>query len=259
MEAIGTYETSESKEAENILERIVPRLSHSNPAVILSAAKVILKFLPVIENQEKEKAVLKKMAAPLVSLLSSEAEIQYVALRNISFVLQKYSNVFAESVKVFYCKFNDPVYVKLEKIEVLVKVTNESNVEAVLGELKEYANDLDTDIVKRSVKAIGQLILKIDKASKRAIEILHEIINQGSGYGLQEAVVVAKDIFRKFPNKYEHMIRDFALKYREFFEPDSKAAIVWIIGEYSEKIEKVEEIMNEYIDTFLEEPVKVQL
>ena len=50
---------------------------------------------------------------------------------------------------------------------------------------------------------------------------------------------MAKDILRKFPNKYEGMIRDLAAKAYEFYEPDSKAAIVWIIGEYAEKIDDV--------------------
>jgi AP-1 complex subunit beta-1 len=45
LEAIATYETSDSKESENIIERVLPRLSHNNPAVILSAVKVILKFM----------------------------------------------------------------------------------------------------------------------------------------------------------------------------------------------------------------------
>ena len=56
---------------------------------------------------------------------------------------------------MFYCKFNDPVYVKLEKIDVLVKVVNDSNVEAILGELKEYTNDMEVEIIKRAVRAIG--------------------------------------------------------------------------------------------------------
>ena len=49
-------------------------------------------------------------------------------------------------MKVFYCKYNDPVYVKLEKIDVLVKVADEKNVDGILGELKEYSNDMDFDI-----------------------------------------------------------------------------------------------------------------
>mmetsp|Transcript_14906 Transcript_14906/g.14488 ORF Transcript_14906/g.14488 Transcript_14906/m.14488 type:complete len:88 (+) Transcript_14906:55-318(+) len=87
MEAIATYETSDSQDAENIIERVVPRLSHNNPAVILSAVKVILKYMPLVSTNEKMKGVIKKMAAPLVSLLSNEAEIQYVSLRNINFIL----------------------------------------------------------------------------------------------------------------------------------------------------------------------------
>lgn len=75
LEAIATYETSDSKESENIIERVLPRLSHNNPAVILSAIKVVLKFMDNINSTELMKGVVKKLAAPLVTLLSCEPEI----------------------------------------------------------------------------------------------------------------------------------------------------------------------------------------
>ena len=78
-----------------------------------------------------------------------------MALRNISFILQKQPTIFENNVKVFYCKFNDPVYVKLEKVEILVKVADKSNSDQILMELKEYSSDVDTEIVGASVKAIG--------------------------------------------------------------------------------------------------------
>jgi len=56
---------------------------------------------------------------------------------------------------VFFCKYNDPVYVKLEKIDILVKVADDKNVETILAELKEYAGDIDPELVKKSVRAIG--------------------------------------------------------------------------------------------------------
>ena len=87
LEAIATYETTDSKESENIIERVIPRLSHNNPAVILAAVKVVLKFMGNISNTELTKATSKKLSAPLVSLLTCEAEIQYVSLRNINFIL----------------------------------------------------------------------------------------------------------------------------------------------------------------------------
>ena len=80
-------------------------------------------------------------------------------------------------MRVFFCKYNDPVYVKLEKIDILVKVVDEKTADVILAELKEYSGDMDTEIVRRSVRAIGQIILKVDKASKKAVEIIGEIIN----------------------------------------------------------------------------------
>lgn len=42
----------------------------------------------------------KKMAPPLVTLLSTEPEVQYVALRNISLIVQKRPEVLTNDVKV---------------------------------------------------------------------------------------------------------------------------------------------------------------
>lgn len=58
-------------------------------------------------------------------------------------------------MKVFFCKFNDPIYVKLEKIDILIKVAEDKNAEVVLNELQDYTNDMDMDLVTASVKAIG--------------------------------------------------------------------------------------------------------
>ena len=91
MEGISnSFETEDSKESEHIIERVVPMLTHNNPAVILSAIKTILKFMDNLTSSgDLSKGVVKKLAGPLITLLASEAEIQYVALRNISFILQR--------------------------------------------------------------------------------------------------------------------------------------------------------------------------
>lgn len=92
MEGISSsFETTDAKESEHIIERVVPMLTHNNPAVILSAVKAVLKFLENLKpaTGDLAKGVVKKLAAPLVTLLASEAEIQYVALRNINFILQR--------------------------------------------------------------------------------------------------------------------------------------------------------------------------
>ena len=65
---------------------------------------------------------------------------------------------------------------KLEKIDILVKVSDDKHADVILNELKEYANDLELELIRKSIRAIGSIILKVDKASKRAVEILQEIV-----------------------------------------------------------------------------------
>lgn len=38
---------------------------------------------------------------------------------------------------MFFCKYNDPSYVKVEKLEIMIKLASESNVDTFLSELKE--------------------------------------------------------------------------------------------------------------------------
>lgn len=77
MEGISSsFDTTDPKDSEHIIERVVPKLTHNNPAVILSAVKAVLKYVENLQSTgEIAKSVIKKLAAPLVTLLSSEAEI----------------------------------------------------------------------------------------------------------------------------------------------------------------------------------------
>jgi len=76
----------------------------------------------------------------LVTLLHSGSEVQYIALRKILLILQKKSEFLKNEMKVFFCKYNDPIYVKLAKLEIMFRLTNEQNVQQVLSELKEYVD-----------------------------------------------------------------------------------------------------------------------
>jgi vesicle coat complex subunit len=52
-------------------------------------------------------------------------------------ILQKRPEVLSNEIRVFFCKYNDPPYVKMEKLEIMVKLCNDRNVDQLLSELKE--------------------------------------------------------------------------------------------------------------------------
>jgi len=104
--------------------------------------------------------------------------------------------------QVFFCKYNDPIYVKMEKLEIIIRLASDRNVEQVLLELKEYAQEVDVDFVRRAVRAIGRAAIKLERAAERCINVLLELIQTKVNYVVQEAIIVIKDIFRRYPNRY---------------------------------------------------------
>jgi vesicle coat complex subunit len=90
-----------------------------------------------VHGDQFAKTLIRKMAPPLVTLLSSPPEVQWVALRNINLLLQKQPGILQNEMRVFFCKYNDPLYVKVEKLEIMVRLANEHNVDPLLSELKE--------------------------------------------------------------------------------------------------------------------------
>lgn len=199
------------------------------------------------------------MAPPLVTLLSTEPEIQYVALRNINLIVQKRPSILTHEIKVFFCKYNDPIYVKMEKLEIIIRLVSERNIEQVLLEFKEYATEVDVDFVRRSVRAIGQCAIKLSKATERCINVLLELIQTTVNYIVQEAIVVIKDIFRKYPNQYESIIATLCENLDTLDEPEAKASMIWIIGEYAERIDNADELIETFLDGFHDETPLVQL
>ncbi|RZB77823.1 Beta-adaptin-like protein C isoform B [Glycine soja] len=259
LDALSRYKAADAREAENIVERVTPRLQHANCAVVLSAVKMILLQMELITSTDVVRNLCKKMAPPLVTLLSAEPEIQYVALRNINLIVQRRPTILAHEIKVFFCKYNDPIYVKMEKLEIMIKLASDRNIDQVLLEFKEYATEVDVDFVRKAVRAIGRCAIKLERAAERCISVLLELIKIKVNYVVQEAIIVIKDIFRRYPNTYESIIATLCESLDTLDEPEAKASMIWIIGEYAERIDNADELLESFLENFPEEPAQVQL
>ncbi|CAH8444901.1 unnamed protein product [Schistosoma margrebowiei] len=260
LDAIADYTPGDDREAQSIIERVSPRLAHANAAVVLSTVKVIMKMLEMVDpTSETASTVIRKLAPPLVTLLSAEPEIQYVALRNINLIVQKRRDILKQEIKVFFVKYNDPIYVKLEKLDIMIRLINQSNIGQVLAELKEYAKEVDVDFVRKAVRAIGRCAIKIESAAERCVSALIDLIQTKVNYVVQEAVVVIKDIFRKYPNKYESIISILCENLDTLDEPEARGSMIWIIGEYAERIDNADELLESFLDGFQDENTQVQL
>ncbi|KAK5964487.1 AP complex subunit beta [Trichostrongylus colubriformis] len=226
LDALASYRPRDEREAQNICERISPRLAHANAAVVLSTVKVLMKLVDMLpSDSEFINQLTKKLAPPMV----------------------------------FFVKYNDPIYVKMEKLDIMIRLAQQNNIAQVLSELKEYATEVDVDFVRKSVRAIGRCAIKVEASSERCVATLLELIQTKVNYVVQEAVVVIKDIFRKYPNRYESIISTLCENLDTLDEPEARASMIWIIGEYAERIDNADELLESFVEGFHDENTQVQL
>jgi AP-1 complex subunit beta-1 len=248
LEGIPKFVPQSQDERTEIIERVVPFVSHSNSGVVLAAIKILIRILDYVDSADVIRSVCKKITPSLVTLISAEPEIQYVALKNINVLIQKRPIIFEKDYRMFFCVFTEPIYNKMEKLEILYKLVTMNNIDIVLNELKEYSTEVDVQFVKRVVKLIGQCAIKLEKAAERCVETLVELVKTQVSFVIQEAIIALRDIFRRYPNTFEGAMAIVNENIRVLDDSEAKAALIWIIGEYADRIDGAEIQLTRFLD-----------
>lgn len=251
LSALVEYDAQNLNEVHDIIDKITPQLQHENPAVVLTSIKVLVKQLNKLPNNEVNN-VLNRLSSPLCSLLVSSPEIQYVALKNIRIILEKYPDILAKELRAFFIKYNDPLYLKLEKIEIMTRISNDENCMLLLSEFREYSMEVDIDLVSRAINGIGQIAIKIEKCAKKSVEILYELFISRGDYVVEEIVIVVQNILRRYPKEYLSTVITIIadLNFYDLSKPESLSSYMWILGEYAREIPHLEEKLTIIVDGF---------
>jgi AP-1 complex subunit beta-1 len=64
----------------------------------------------------------------------------------------------------------------------------------------------------------------------------------------------------RYPNRYESIIATLCENLETLDEPEAKASMIWIVGEYADRIENADELLESFfLETFEDETPQVQL
>lgn len=271
LSALAEYSPRDSMEAQDIIDRVTPHLQHVNPAVVLATIKVIVQNLPFVSstNNEATSQLFSKISSALVSLMSTPPEMQYVALRNIRIILEKYPMVLARELRIFYVKFNDPLYIKLEKIDTLVRLVDASNLKQctlLLTELKEYAMEFEPEFVSRAISALAQLGIKYSDAKfvSKVMDILVDLVETRDTFQ-DDCLVAMCDLLRHSPEN-EILVGQLCSLLNTWSYPETllhtdkaRCNYVWLLGRYPKHFTSLVEKLTPFIDNFTQEEPLTQM
>ena len=252
LDALVFYNTKKSTHAEEVIEGVLPRLSHVNQSVVMSAIKVIMKFMDTIEDIEKIKVYCKKLTNSIMSILISYPEIQYILLRSLHAIVIKRPMLLEKEFKYFYVQYNDPIYIKLEKVDILYKLCNKKNYEMIIQEFTSYAlTETNAELIRKSIKYIGYVGYKFESSYDLCVRSINKIIDNNNEDAVPECIIVARDLMRKYKSTASDLIKKITLDLiNSLNDLNAKSAALYIIGEFCEQIPESTEIITFFVNNF---------
>ncbi|XP_024027067.1 beta-adaptin-like protein A [Morus notabilis] len=252
LELVAKYVPSDSNEIFDIMNLLEDRLHHANGAVVLATTKLFLHL--TLSMTDVHQQVYERIKAPLLTLVSSGSpEQSYAVLSHLHLLVMRAPYIFASDYKHFYCQYNEPSYVKKLKLEMLTAVANESNTYEIVTELCEYAANVDIPIARESIRAVGKIALEQYDVNA-IVDRLLQFLEMEKDYVTSEALVLVKDLLRKYPQWSHDCIAVVGnISSKNIQEPKAKAALIWMLGEYSQDMQDAPYILESLIENWDDE------
>ncbi|CAD8088753.1 unnamed protein product [Paramecium sonneborni] len=256
LDELSKYQPKDDTEMFNIMNLLEERLKHSCSAIVLAVIKVFMNFTknkPQIYQQ-----VITRVKSPLVTLASiSEGnfEIMYTILCHIKFIASKgYNQVFAQDYKCFYSRVDEPTYIKLIKLEILSLIACDINLGDMLNELGEYVTDVDQEISKKSIQALGAIAIRLPDLANAIVKQLSSFITL-QDYITNEIIIVFKDILRKDPKHIKDCLD--IIQSDSVTDQNSKITLIYILGQFGSQIPLAPYILQTFVGS-AEESVELK-
>ncbi|CAH1269881.1 AP4B1 [Branchiostoma lanceolatum] len=251
------YKPSEEEETFDIMNIVDVCLKHSNSGVIMAALKYFLfltQDMPQIQEQ-----VYNRAKSPLLNIITSGGpELSYVALCHIQYILKTSPGLFNKDFKKFFCRYNDPLYVKTKKLQVLTEMATDGTENDIVEELSMYCTDVSNDLATASIQAIGKIARRLPTSASHCVGTLLKI------HGLQQehitsAVLMAlKDLVLLYPDIVSKVTPLLPNCVDLVQEGPAKATLVWMMGQYGHTLPNGPYILEDMVENVASE-ISVQV
>ncbi|KAF9199895.1 AP-3 complex subunit beta-2, partial [Haplosporangium sp. Z 27] len=211
-----------------LLKCALPLLQSRNSQVVLSVAKLYMHLAPAEESY--------KIARPLIRLLRTHREIQYVVLNNIVAISSQRPYIFDQYYQHFFVRSTDPAFVRNLKLDILTLIASESNITFILRELQEYVKSSNKDFVTLAIEAIGRCASNIPAMAESCLGGLLKLSYSKSDSVAAQSVVAIRRLLQQRPGDCIFMITQLTKALDEITESLARANIFWLVGQYCNQL-----------------------
>ncbi|VDK36462.1 unnamed protein product [Taenia asiatica] len=223
-----------------------------NPQVVVAVAQLFYHCAP--------KEEMGPVVRALMRILRSTKEIEHIVLSNVASLSLLHPNLFEPYLRMFFVFNNDPMQVKLLKLEILTNLVNTSTSPIILREFQAYVDSSDEGFVLATVQCIGRCASMVPQIAETCLTGLIRLISRKNESLVAESVVVMRKLLQMQTTDHKDVIAHIAQMVEEITVPSARASILWLLGEYGHRVPKIApDVLRKMAKSFPKEHVAVKL
>ncbi len=254
LEIVARYRPSNEDETYAIMNLLDPVLRTANSGSVLAALKCffnLTKHMPELHTQ-----IVQRSKPPILTLITgAHAEIQFMTLKHLQSILHQSfsSGIFDDEYRQFFVRYNEPPHVKHLKVDLLPFIANSSNARDIASELGEYVTDVDAELSRRAIQAIGDIAAKIPAVAQEMIQTILNLMEMDSTYVRSQAAIILSVVVRIHPTLSDVVLPHLAKYLRKIDDSEAKASLIWLLGEFGKNILEAPYILEQFIQSYDQE------
>lgn len=255
LELLSRYTPESEDEIFDIMNILDDRLFSSNTALVLGVARLMLRLTQNMADVHL--SVHERLRTPLLTLSRcSRPEVAFPVLSHIVTMVERHPGVFGADFKHFYCRAQDPGYLRELKLRILTAITNEMNMHDVISELAEYVVQPSDGLPKQALGALSKVCTKLPASVTHVIGVIRALMESETETILSGTVILMRDLLHKYPAHAQELIPLLKNCYQSLDAvPDAKAALIWILGQHGKLLPEAPYMLESYIEDYSDEEV----
>ncbi|KAM9320254.1 AP-4 complex subunit beta-1 [Gastrophryne carolinensis] len=252
------YKPRNEEEVFDILNILDSYLKSTHISVVMGSTKLFLilaKEFPQVQTD-----VLVRLKGPLLAACTSESrEMCFAALCHVREILRSLPGHFSSHYKKFFCSYNDPYYIKDQKIDILCELVNDENVHNILEELRACCTDVSAQLAHTAIFAIGRIARTY---SEKCVKILSGLLELKQEHITSAVIQTFRDLVWLCPQCVTSVCQALPGCEGNIQDNEGKQALIWLLGMHGEFIPNAPYVLEEHVDNIKTETsatVKMEL
>ena len=236
----------------NVIDSYV---KHSNCSVVIACLQLFLHFVKELPHLHNE--VYNRAKGQILHFLTTDNyELVYSLLDFLSGLISSKKSLFEDHYKVFFCRYNEPLSVKVLKLKLITELMNDENSSDILDDLRMHCTDISTDVTRSAISAIGKIYTNMPSQRDKCIKIFLDLINLKTDYITSIILDVLKTLNLKETTSRENLdnimscIPDLV---EQTNNAEGSCALLWLIGEYGSHLDESSYILEGFVDRIQDE------